>query len=187
MSELKPAEEKGDRDGSAEAHRGPAQGPSRRKPARTPTRAEPAVGCERGAGARGLARAAAQRRPAAVRGPPRSAAHPRGAAVRRLRAAGRAVPAHALGLGGRRRRAARGAEGLLRQPRHQPGQGRGQVGLPHRRGPLLPAGAQRHRAAAPVEGGHGDAGHHRLPPARDARRDRGDPRRRRPPPARSTC
>ena len=49
------------------------------------------VRCERGAGARGLARAAAQRRPAAVGRPPRPAAHPRGAAVRRLRAAGRAA------------------------------------------------------------------------------------------------
>ena len=43
------------------------------------------------------------------------------------------------------------AAGLLCQPRHQPGQGRGQVGVPHRRGPLLPARAQRHRAAAPVK------------------------------------
>ena len=84
-------------------------------------------------------------------------AHPGGAAVCRLRAAGRELPAHAPEIGRRRGRAAGGAEGLLRQPRHQPRQGRGQVGVPHGRGSLLPARAQRHRAAAPVEGGHGDA------------------------------
>ena len=65
----------------------------------------------------------------------------------------------------------------FRQPRRQSRQGRGQMGFPHRRGPLLPAGAPRRRGAAPVQGGLGDAGHRRLPPAGDARRDRGDARR----------
>ena len=68
-------------------------------------------------------------------------------------------------------------QGFLRQPRHQPDARGRQVGVSHGRGSGLSAGAPRHRAAPSVQGGHGDAGHHRLPPAGDARRDRGNPRR----------
>ena len=77
----------------------------------------------------------------------------------------------------RRWRADRGAARLLRRPRRQSRQGGRQVGVPHRRGSRLSAGALRHAGAPPVEGRARDAVDHRLPPAGDARRDRGDPRR----------
>ena len=77
------------------------------------------------------------RRASRCRRPP--AAHPRSAAVRLVRAA-RAAELRPVSGGGRRRRglldAARRA---LRRPRRQSRPPRRQMGLPHRRGPRLPA------------------------------------------------
>ena len=54
----------------------------------------------------------------------------------------------------------------------------GQMGLPHRQRSVLRAGPRRGRAAQALPRRHGDARHHRLSPAGDPCRDRGDPRRR---------
>ena len=62
--------------------------------------------------------------------------------------------------------------------RRQSGARRRQVVVPHGVRPVLADDAREHRDAAAVARGDRDAGDHRLPPAGDARRDRGDPRRR---------
>ena len=115
----KEAEEEGERHDPAQADRGAAWG---RRRGRRHDDAEMRELTQRGAGARGLARPAAQRRPAAVGRPARAAAHPGGAAVRGLRADGRDLPGAAPQVERRRGGAAGRAQGLLRQPRRQPGQ-----------------------------------------------------------------
>ena len=70
------------------------------------------------------------------------------------------------------------AVGALCRARRQSRPGRGALGVPHRRRPFLRPRPRRGRAEEALPCGHGDPGDHRLSPAGDPGRDRGDPRRR---------
>ena len=118
---------------------------------------------------------------------PRRAAAARGAAVRG--AARRADRSRAARLpGGAMSRRCCASLPRLRRARRQPGARRRRLGLPHRarsRAARSSSSADGHAQAVARRGR--DAGDHRLSPAGDPRRNRGDPRRRARPAARSTC
>ena len=102
-------------------------------------------------------------------------ADPRGAAVRRRRAAGR-------GLAGALKEGGDVGALLIELQAWYAERGINLVRVAgkwtsHGRGPVLRSGASCDRGAPPLEGRARDAGDHRLSPAGHARRDRGDPRR----------
>ena len=70
-----------------------------------------------------------------------------------------------------------GAQGRIRHARRQPGAGRQEMDVPHRRRSVVAAHQGDGGDAQAVARGDRDARHHRLSPAGHARRDRGNPRR----------
>ena len=107
-----------------------------------------------------------------------SRAHGRGDRVRQRRAGQRKAACRASARRHRRRRRHGRAAADLCAARRQSGPRRRCLGVPHRRRSRLPDEPRHGAAAQTVARGARSAGDHRLPPAGDARRDRGYPRRR---------